>query len=503
MSETFTFFALAEPVSMEEEPARVSETPLSSKRARASDEVHGSSIRNSGNFSSANSFKSRLLGLSNPSTWEGFGAKRERIKFEEDDVIITEDLEGPVMTLSPSIKEQLCKPWERALILKVMGRTHTLSFMRTKAKWKLIGQWQLTDLDDGYFIMRFQFKDDLEHVLSGGPWFIMNQYVVTQRWKPNFIPGEETIKAMAVWVRLSNIPMELMDLGLLWKIGRMLGSTCKVDPITESQARGRFARLCVEIDISNPLLTYVRVDGKRVRVEYENLDLICFKCGIYGHSKEICREGLEDKQGVEQTEAQREAQGNKPEKRYGPWLQVSYNKRGPDYRYGKKVVGNLGFNHAGSQGPTLGASSSRGPGKKATIPIGIKEAAFLETGTGYETQRWTTVTNGKKASGGNQNKHSSAYNGGKHVGSRFDILANTEGIGEAIGRDNGSRSEVVDESLHSRGVGSVGQNSSMRTKGSNAEVLKDVTNKGGRTRSSVISKKNPASDPFPSPSLLL
>ncbi|KAL5857257.1 hypothetical protein ACOSQ3_004715 [Xanthoceras sorbifolium] len=198
-------------------------------------------------------------------------------------------------------------------------------------------------------------------------------------------------------------------------------------------------------------------------------------------------------EGVEQTGTQREAQGNKPEKRYGPWLQVSYNKRGPDYSYGKKGVGNLGYNHAGSQGPTLGASSSRGPGKKATIPIGIKEAAFLETGTGYETQRWTIVTNGKKASGGNQNKHSSAYDGGKHVGSRFDILANTEGVGEAIGRDNGSRSEVVDESLHSRGVGSVGQNSSMRTKGSNAEVLKDVTNKGGRTRSPIISKKNPAS----------
>ncbi|KAL5762706.1 hypothetical protein ACOSP7_018970 [Xanthoceras sorbifolium] len=136
----------------------------------------------------------------------------------------------------------------------------------------------------------------------------------------------------------------------------------------------------------------------------------------------------EPARGVEQTEVQREAQGNKPEERYGPWL-----------------------------------------------------------------QRWTTVTNGKKASEGNQNKHSSANDGGKHVGSRFDILANAEGTGEEIGRDNRSISEAVDGSLHSRGAGSVGQNSSMRAKGSNTEVLKDVTNKGGRTRSPAISKKNPAS----------
>ena len=61
-----------------------------------------------------------------------------------------------------------------------MGRPHTLNFMlsRLQNKWQLLGQWQLTDLDDGYFVIRFQNVEDLEFVLTGGPWVIANQYLV-------------------------------------------------------------------------------------------------------------------------------------------------------------------------------------------------------------------------------------------------------------------------------------------------------------------------------------
>ncbi|KAL5788191.1 hypothetical protein ACOSP7_005140 [Xanthoceras sorbifolium] len=31
-----------------------------------------------------------------------------------------------------------------------------------------------------------------------------------------------------------------------------------------------------------------------IKVEYKNFGLICFTCGRYGHSKEICKEGEAD-----------------------------------------------------------------------------------------------------------------------------------------------------------------------------------------------------------------
>jgi hypothetical protein len=36
------------------------------------------------------------------------------------------------------------------------------------------------------------------------------------------------------------------------------------------------------------------VDDRTIKVEYENVGLICFKCGRIGHSKELCKEGEEE-----------------------------------------------------------------------------------------------------------------------------------------------------------------------------------------------------------------
>ncbi|KAK3193219.1 hypothetical protein Dsin_024529 [Dipteronia sinensis] len=78
--------------------------------------------------------------------------------------------------------------------------------------------WQLTDPGDGYFVARFQMKEDLDYVLTSGPWVIAKKYLVVQRWKPNFMPGEESIQSMLIWVRLSELPVEWIDLDLLWNI---------------------------------------------------------------------------------------------------------------------------------------------------------------------------------------------------------------------------------------------------------------------------------------------
>ena len=259
---------------------------MSVKRSRLHSDVDGGELR----ISADSSFKSKLLGQSSQGNWSGFGAAKEKLKIEDGDILIDEGLNGPNMRLSEKLKQQLCKPWSNALILKIMGRPHTLSFMITKLrqKWPLIGQWQLTDLEDGYFVARFQMVDDMEFVLTGGPWTITNQYLVVQKWRPNFVPGEEEIQRMPVWVRLSKLPMEWIDVDLLRNIGGMLGTTFKVDPITETQARGRFARICVEIDITKPLRGSLSVEDRCIHVEYENLGVICYSCGRMGHSKDGC-----------------------------------------------------------------------------------------------------------------------------------------------------------------------------------------------------------------------
>ena len=68
----------------------------------------------------------------NPKSWFGSGNTKEKLKIDREVILITKGLNGPVMTLSANLKEQLQKPWANALILKNMGRAHTLNFMIAK-----------------------------------------------------------------------------------------------------------------------------------------------------------------------------------------------------------------------------------------------------------------------------------------------------------------------------------------------------------------------------------
>jgi hypothetical protein len=74
----------------------------------------------------------------------------------------------------------------------------------------------------------------------------------------------------------------------LKNIGNVLGTVVKIDQLTLTQSRGKFSRLCVEIDLHKPLLPYVEVEGVAYSVVYEGISMICFNCGCYGHVKANC-----------------------------------------------------------------------------------------------------------------------------------------------------------------------------------------------------------------------
>ncbi|KAK9938790.1 hypothetical protein M0R45_015510 [Rubus argutus] len=56
----------------------------------------------------------------------------------------------------------------------------------------------------------------------------------------------------------------------------------------DMNARGKFGRLCIEIDLNKPLLPFVETEGTAYGVVYEGISLICFNCGCYGHAKANC-----------------------------------------------------------------------------------------------------------------------------------------------------------------------------------------------------------------------
>lgn len=67
----------------------------------------------------------------------------------------------------------------------------------------------------------------------------------------------------------------------------------KVDRNTLNVERGRFARICVEIDLTQPVIGKVWVNGHWYKVQYEGLHIICSSCGCYGHYTRNCVQGVQ------------------------------------------------------------------------------------------------------------------------------------------------------------------------------------------------------------------
>jgi len=58
--------------------------------------------------------------------------------------------------------------------------------------------------------------------------------------------------------------------------------------LTVSSSRGRFARLCIQVNLEKPLLRKVMVGKLAIKVQYEGINSLCFACGRIGHQKEAC-----------------------------------------------------------------------------------------------------------------------------------------------------------------------------------------------------------------------
>ncbi|CAL2231442.1 unnamed protein product [Prunus armeniaca] len=109
-----------------------------------------------------------------------------------------------------------------------------------------------------------------------------------QKWIPGFCPATAHITRMAAWIRVAAIQLECFDVWSLKRIGNLVGKLLKIDSLTTSQNRGKFARLCVELDLTKPLEAFVQINQHWYNIEYEGLLEICYMCGKYGQKREVC-----------------------------------------------------------------------------------------------------------------------------------------------------------------------------------------------------------------------
>ncbi|CAI0462684.1 unnamed protein product [Linum tenue] len=122
----------------------------------------------------------------------------------------------------------------------------------------------------------------------GGPWMIGDYYITVRPWRRNFNPKLAEVASTMAWARLPGLPSEFINKEAVERIASRIGRPVRVDRATQLGSRGRFARVCVEVDLTKPLLSQYKIEGITYYIEYEGLHRICTECGMYGHMRVTC-----------------------------------------------------------------------------------------------------------------------------------------------------------------------------------------------------------------------
>ncbi|MBA0837807.1 hypothetical protein Goarm_009928, partial [Gossypium armourianum] len=103
------------------------------------------------------------------------------------------------------------------------------------------------------------------------------------------------------WLRVYNIPIELMDHQTALDIGNAIGDLVAIDWKDRNRGWTEFMRLKVKINVLKPLRRVVKLvdkDGLEMigLLKYERLPDFCYECRIIGHTVKKCtffKEGKE------------------------------------------------------------------------------------------------------------------------------------------------------------------------------------------------------------------
>ncbi|KAI9120688.1 hypothetical protein K1719_007721 [Acacia pycnantha] len=185
--------------------------------------------------------------------------------------------------------------------------------------WERKGKIDVFDLANDFYLINFQNKEDYMEALTGGPWVISDAYLSVARWRPEFSPKNAKIESVIAWVRLPDLPAPLFDKKFLLNLGNSIGKAIRLDIHTAQRARGKFARMCVELDLTKPLVPEFIVEGQVLSVVYESLGQLCNKCGMVGHTKEGCerfhKKASEGEMEVEEPTGAQEKEKSREEER--------------------------------------------------------------------------------------------------------------------------------------------------------------------------------------------
>ncbi|KAJ6693232.1 hypothetical protein OIU85_004036 [Salix viminalis] len=156
--------------------------------------------------------------------------------------------------------------------------------------WKAYGLQKVTVMTNGFMVFQFNTVEMMEEVLARGPWMFGGKAILLQAWQPGFQFDRNKIKTLPVWARLQGLPFPLWTKKGLSMAASMVGKPLACDEATLQGSRLEYARVCIEIDATMPLVHRFQVASSltespiTIDVSYEWKPSRCNSCKVFGHS---------------------------------------------------------------------------------------------------------------------------------------------------------------------------------------------------------------------------
>ncbi|KAF8365189.1 hypothetical protein HHK36_032810 [Tetracentron sinense] len=159
--------------------------------------------------------------------------------------------------------------------------------------WNTRFHVQMVDLENSFTLFKFSSESELMRVFNHQPWSFNGHPWLLTKWSPNLLVKDLRLTSIPIWMQIHALPPEY----LLREVGEVIagrvGELLEVDLPKVGIEKGKFLRIRVQVDISQPLRPFVSLkllSGELAifPVAYERLPTFCFKCGCIGHGIKHC-----------------------------------------------------------------------------------------------------------------------------------------------------------------------------------------------------------------------
>ncbi|XP_062103162.1 uncharacterized protein LOC133814183 [Humulus lupulus] len=164
--------------------------------------------------------------------------------------------------------------------------------------WGKLGIERIAQMNVDYTLVKFRDEAMRDMVLEAGVVHFDRKPVILRLWSTE-LDTMRLVKSIPVWVRLPGLRLQYWGFKCLSALVSTIGKPMLVDKVTKDRSMVKFARVLMEVEISDDVpktISFLNERGQLMEhlLEYEWLPTQCQGCKILGHSEANCNR----KQGV-------------------------------------------------------------------------------------------------------------------------------------------------------------------------------------------------------------